>query len=196
MVRPFEPVPEGHVLQLLKAVNGTVQAARRWHTKISTWMDSNDYRAVSSHGEMTIFMKHDGNEFIMHGIFVDDMQHVPTAKYLLDEFLEMYSRDFEITGRHHLMESFIGLDVEQSWSKISLNLDAYIQETLDIYKEHPGTRMIRPKSTPMQPGNILISADALEIPEKQRQGFYRSMVARLQFAKTCVRLDISYTVGQ
>ena len=66
------------------------------------------------------------------------MRHVPTAKYLLDEFLEKYfeiiskSLDFEITGGHHLVtvESF-GLDVEQSKSKISLRLDAYIRETPD-----------------------------------------------------------------
>ena len=61
----------------------------------------------------------------MHRIFVDDMKYVPTAKYLslLDEFLEKYSRDFKITGGHHLMESFLGLDVEQSRSKISLHLN-------------------------------------------------------------------------
>ena len=94
------------------------------------------------------------------------------------------------------MESFIGLDVEQSQSKISLHLDAYIQETLDIYKEHPARKIIRPKSTPMQPGNVLTSADAQEIPDKQKQAFYRSMVARFQFAETWVRFDISYTVGQ
>ena len=57
------------------------------------------------------------------------------------------------------MESFFGLDVEQSQSKISLHLDAYIQETLDIYKFHSGTKMIRPKTTPMQQGNVLMSAD-------------------------------------
>ena len=76
------------------------------------------------------------------------------------------------------MESFIGPGVEQSRSKISLHLDAYIQETLDIYKEHPATKMIRPKSTPMQQGNVLSSAG-----DKQRQAFYRSMAARLQFAQ-------------
>ena len=74
--------PEGHVLQLLKAVYGTVQAASRWHTKISTWMEENDYRVVNS--AKTIFMKRDVKEFIMHGIFVDDMKHVPTAKYFLE----------------------------------------------------------------------------------------------------------------
>ena len=60
------------------------------------------------------------------------------------------------------MESFIGLDVEQSRSKISLHLDAYIKKTLNIYKEHQATKMIRPKSTPMQQDNVLTSADALE----------------------------------
>ena len=81
----FEPVPEEHVLQLLKAVHGTVQATCRWHTKISTWMEDNGYQAVN--GEKTTFMKHDGKEFIMHWIFVNDMKQVPTAKYLLNEFL-------------------------------------------------------------------------------------------------------------
>ena len=70
------------------------------------------------------------------------------------------------------MESFIGLDVEQSRSKISLHLDSYIQETLDIYKEHPATKMIRPKATPMQPGNVLTSADVQVEPEKHKQAFY------------------------
>ena len=55
-------------------------------------------RAVNS--EKTIFMKRDSKEFIMHGIFVDDMKHLQTAKYLLDEFLEKYSRDFEIPEGH------------------------------------------------------------------------------------------------
>ena len=94
------------------------------------------------------------------------------------------------------MESFIWLDVEQSQSKISLHLDAYIQETLDIYKFHSGTKMIRPKTTPMQPGNVLTSADIQEMPDKNRQAFYRSMVARLQFAGQWVRFDLSYKVGQ
>ena len=189
----FEPVQEGSMLQLMKAVYGTVQAARRWHTKISTWMENNDYAPVNS--EKTIFMKRVGEDFIIHGIFVDDMKHVPTAKYLLDEFLEKYTRDFEITGGHQLMESFIGLEVEQSDSKISLHLDSYIQETIGVYKEYV-KKMLRPKLTPMQPGNILKPDDAPTTPDKKRQTFYRSMVARLQFAATWVRFDISYTVGQ
>jgi hypothetical protein len=44
-------------------------------------------------------MKHKGTDFIMHGLFVDDMMHVPTCDRLRDEFLELNQKDFEITGR-------------------------------------------------------------------------------------------------
>ena len=133
--------------------------------KISTWMEENEYHAVNS--EKTLFMNRDGKDFIVHEIFVDDMKHVPTAQYLLDEFLEKYSWDFEITGGHHLIESFIGLDFEQSKSRIFLHLDAYIQETLDIYKAQPGTKMLRPKTTLMQQGKVLTSEDVPKVPEEK-----------------------------
>jgi hypothetical protein len=48
--------------------------------------------------EKTIFMKRQGSDFIMHGLFEDDMMHVPTCDKLCDEFLQLYQRDFEITG--------------------------------------------------------------------------------------------------
>jgi hypothetical protein len=37
-----EPIPEGHVLLLLKSIHGTRQAARQWHEHISSWMERND----------------------------------------------------------------------------------------------------------------------------------------------------------
>ena len=196
-VRPpdwwFEPIPEGHVFQLGKAIYGTKQAARRWHTKISGWMSDNGYEPVNS--EKTIFMKRSGEDFIIHGLFVDDIKHVPTSQALLDEFLEKYSRDFEVTGGKQLMTSFIGLQVEQTKSKISLHLDHYVQETLEEYQKHI-KRSLRPKLTPMQPGNVLSVKDSPELPDKKAQTFYRSTVARLQFAATWVRFDISFAVGQ
>ena len=53
----FEPVPERHVLQSLKSVYGTVQAAHRWQ--------DNDYRAVNS--EKTIFMSVMGKNSLRMG---------------------------------------------------------------------------------------------------------------------------------
>ena len=72
-----EPIPDGHVLLLLKSMYGTKQATRQWHIRISEWMEQNGYPAVNS--EKTIFMKGQGSDFIMHGLFVDDMMHVPSC---------------------------------------------------------------------------------------------------------------------
>ena len=94
-----------------------------------------------------------------------------------------------------LMDRFIGLSVEQTKNHIAIHLDRYIEETLEEYQKLI-SKSLRPKSTPMQPGNTLSSADCPDVPEKRRQAIYRSMVARLQFAATWVRFDISFAVAQ
>ena len=71
-------------------------------------MQQNRYPAVNS--EKTIFMKRQGSDFIIQGLFVDDMMHVPTCDKLRDEFLTLYQKDFEITGC--LMETFLRIEVK------------------------------------------------------------------------------------
>jgi hypothetical protein len=45
--------------------------------RISTWMEDHDYVAVNS--EKTIFMKRVLEDWIMHGLFVDEMVHASTS---------------------------------------------------------------------------------------------------------------------
>ncbi len=59
-------------------------------------MEQNCFPAVNS--DWNIFMKSQGSDFIMHGVFVDDMMHVPTCDKLCDEFSSLYQKDFKITG--------------------------------------------------------------------------------------------------
>jgi hypothetical protein len=84
-----EIIPDCHVLQLLKSIYGTKQAARGWHVHIARWMEANGYPAVIS--EKTIFMKRVNDDFIIHGLFVDDMMHIPTNDALREEFMDKYS---------------------------------------------------------------------------------------------------------
>ncbi len=53
--------------------------------------------------------------------------HVPTCDKLRDEFLELYQKDFEITGGG-LMERFllVGVEVEQPGKVIKIHLDSYM----------------------------------------------------------------------
>ncbi len=185
-----EHIPEGHCLQLLKSIYGTRQAARRWHKHSSAWMEANGYFAVNS--EKTIFMKREGKQFIIHGLFVDDRMHIATNNKLKNEFLEKYSRDFNITGGG-LMKTFLGMEIEQSNRSIKLHLDHYIREMLNEYKTYI-MKSLRPKRVPFSPGVILRPEDSPTLPDPSKQKFYRSFVAKLQFTASWIRFDISFAV--
>ncbi len=90
----LEKVQYGHALQLMKSMYGTRQA-RQWHMHILTWMEDHSYLAIYS--EKTIFMKREGEEWIMHGLLVDDMIHAATNDNLRDQFICEYKADFDIT---------------------------------------------------------------------------------------------------
>jgi hypothetical protein len=78
-------------------------------------------------------MKHVGNGFIIHGLFVDDM-HILTNSVLMKEFTDKYCKDFDIKGGD-LMETFFGMQVEQSDGKILFHLDKYIQNIITEFLE-------------------------------------------------------------
>ncbi len=48
--------------------------------------------------EKTIFMKRKGAEYIIHGLFADDMMHIYSCDAMKEELLALYKKDFEITG--------------------------------------------------------------------------------------------------
>ena len=190
-----EEIPAGHALRLCKSVYGTHQAARMWHKHISIWMGEQGYAAVNN--EATIFMKWVGKDFIIHGLFVDDMEHTSTSQTLMDEFMQAYSRDFEITGGE-VMSSFLGLQVDHVNEEIHLHMDHYVESVLNEYKAFV-IKKLRPKTLPIQPNYQLTS----EIPTIDNKGdkdprktFFRSFVMKLQFVATWVRFDISFTAGQ
>ena len=60
----------------------------------------------------------------MHCVFVDDMMHALTCDKLSDEFLELYKKGFDYTGGG-LMETFLGMEVEQPGKVIKLHLGMF-----------------------------------------------------------------------
>ena len=182
---------EGYALLLCKSIYGTRQAARKWHRCITAWMAKQGYPPVNS--EETIFMKWVGEDFIIHGLFVDDMQHTSTSQDLMDEFMEAYSRDFEITGGEE-MSTFLGLQVAHINSEIHLHMDNYVDTALKEYKSFV-RRTLRPKKLPNAPNHQLTMDDIPEHQDPQAK-FYRSFVMKLQYVATWVRFDISFTASQ
>ena len=96
-------------------------------------MEANSYLAVNS--EKTIFMKHEGKHFIIHGLFVDDMMHISTNTKLKNEFMEKYSKDFSITGGG-FMKTFLGMEIERHLGRAPCRVVRLVSGLLET-KENP-----------------------------------------------------------
>jgi hypothetical protein len=96
-------------LILLKSIYGTLLADQKWNEYISSWMEGNGYEAVNC--EKKIFMKCSRSEYIIHCLLVNDMMHIYSCDAIKDEFMHLYSKDFEITGGSQ-MKTFLGMQVE------------------------------------------------------------------------------------
>ena len=100
------------------------------------------------------------------------------------------------------MKTFFGMEVEQDNTGISLHLDHYIQTVLSEYQTVLSEyteyikKSLRPKKVPISPGVVLHPDQVPAVPDKLKQKHYRSFVAKLQFAATWIRMNISFTVSQ
>ncbi len=94
----------------MKSMYGTWQAARQWRLQISTWMEHHGYIAVNS--EKTIFLKHEGEDWTMHVLFVDNMIHASTSDALWDQFIGEYQADFRVNiTLEDVMSCFLGMEI-------------------------------------------------------------------------------------
>ena len=117
-----------------------------------------------------------------------------------DAFLALYKKDFNITGGTK-METFLGMVVEQSSKSIKIqraikiHLDNYVKDVVAEYAENI-KKALRPKKVPISQGVAFKAEDAPELPDPLRQKYYRSFVAKLQFAAKWILFDISFAVSQ
>ena len=155
-------------------------------------MKEHEYFAVNN--EKRMFMKWQGTDWIMHGVFVDDVMYTSTSTEMFKAFFKLYAKDFSFSGGD-LMTYFLGMDIEQEDGYIKLHLDTYMQEMLDEYKNHIKWDL-KPKKIPMQPGVIMTKDDCQETPDPKELKFYRSMRAKVHFVAHWIRFDVSYTVAQ
>ena len=93
------------------------------------------------------------------------------------------------------MKTFLGMEAEQDNKTIKLHLDHYVHEMLAEYKDYI-EKALRPKRVQISPGVILRPEDCPEVPDPLKQKYYRSFVAKLQFAASWIRFDISFVVSQ
>ncbi len=104
--------------------------------------------------------------------------HIYSCDAIKDEVMQLYSKDFEITGGRQ-MKTFLGMQVDQTARSIKIHLDHHIKEVVAEDAEYI-RKAIRPKKVPIAPNVVLRPEDTPDLPDPRKQKFYRSFVARLQ----------------
>jgi hypothetical protein len=110
--------------------------------------------------------------------------------------MQLHSKDFEITEGSQMKKFLqVGMQVEQTARSIKIHLDHYIKEVVAEYAEYI-RKAIKPKKVLIAPNVVLRPEDTPDLPDHRKQMFYRSFVAKLQFAATWVRFDIAFAMSQ
>jgi hypothetical protein len=117
------------------------------------------------------------DDFLIHANFVDDLKSITADKRMMDEFLELYRKDFDITGEE-LMETFIGLESIQSDTSIRINMSKHFSTGIrSMILELSAESRLLVNLVSFSPRMTLLSCLT------QRSSLcYRSLVAKLQFA--------------
>ncbi len=81
------------------------------------------------------------------------------------------------------MKTFLGMEVEQTARLVKIHLHHFVKGVMAEHAENIKAG-IRPKKLPISPNVILKPNDTPELPDPRKQKFYRSFVAKVQFAAT------------
>ena len=93
-----EMVPEGNCLKLHNNIYETRQVVRVWHVRLSTWTEEHGYLQVNN--KETVFMKWEGNDFILHECFVDAFAIILTSGKFKESYVSAYTHPTQYTCFH------------------------------------------------------------------------------------------------
>ena len=115
--------PEGFVKQgeedkvylLKKALYGLKQAPRAWYSRIDDHLLSLGF--IKSLSEVTLYIKHKSNDFLIVSLYVDDLLVTGNNEGLVEEFKQEMMQVFEMTDLG-LMTYFLGMEIKQSQNEV------------------------------------------------------------------------------
>jgi hypothetical protein len=173
------------VCKLNKSLYGLKQASRNWNEKLSNIIKNINF--IQSRADPCIYIKYDDNNNVdqLIGIIVDDFigcgnNFDETKKYLKDK---LKIKDLGV------LESFVGIKIDQTKESIILSQSKYIEDVLTKFN----MLFCSPAPTPLP---LKLETDTAECLTKfENINLYQQGIGSLIYLSNTSRPDIIYAVN-
>lgn len=181
----FEKKNQEHkVYKLLKALYGLKQAPRAWYARLRRCLEKLGFEKCPY--EHAVYTKREGNEFLVVGVYVDDLLITGSSMRNIQKFKAQMKNEFDMSDLGKL-SYYLGIEVEQRRGGIELRQSGYAKKLLD----KAGMLNSNPTKYPMEP-RIQLNKDTTGKAVDPTQ--YKSLVGGLRYL-VHTRPDIAYAVG-
>lgn len=178
----------GKCFKLKKAIYGLKQAPRVWWLNLSATLAQHAFKP--SYADQCLFIKNSQHGMVYCLVYVDDILFAGHPNDI-DSAVNVILNTYDATNEGEA-SSFLGMAITRNRTNKTLKLSqtAYVEGLANRFNhniEHPNRRA----STPITTDDPGPSATL----DKDKAGYYASLVGSLLYLANCTRPDISYAVG-
>ncbi|GJY13628.1 ribonuclease H-like domain-containing protein [Tanacetum coccineum] len=182
----FYPGDDNIVCRLKKSIYGLKQAPRQWNAKLTSVLVENGF--CQSKSDYSLYTKSVGDVFLALLVYVDDIIVTGNNAVEIDKFKVFLKGKFKIKDLGKL-KYFLGIEVVDTKSGISLNQRKYV---LDLLSEY-GMLACKPSKTPLMSKLSISNEPTAKDPLLVNIVDYQKLMGKLIYL-TNTRPDISYVV--
>ena len=183
----IKPGTENLVCKLHKSIYGLKQSPRCWNLALDVYLKSLNF--VQSTADPCVYVKTTQSEKTIIAVYVDDLIIMSDTNKTLAEVKLALSDQFKMKDMGQLHHC-LGLNIEQTESKILLDQQQYIEQIINRF----GMQDAYTVTTPADSSVKLVKDDGISKPVDPVK--YQEMVGSLIYAAVCTRPDIAQAVGE
>ncbi|XP_042404662.1 uncharacterized mitochondrial protein AtMg00810-like [Zingiber officinale] len=116
--------------RLFKALYGLRQAPRAWNMRLNRSLVELDFKKYIQ--EHAVYTRGEGEASILVGVYVDDLIVTGGSTEKINKFKQQMMTEFEMSDLG--LSYYLGIEVEQQKSRISLRQSAYAKKILSQFK--------------------------------------------------------------
>lgn len=168
------------IVKLKKSIYGLKQSGRMWNLKIASLLINLGFK--QSQADQCLFIKGEGANQILIGLFVDDILSSGQPEQL-DSLFRDISSVFKLKDLGEVSK-IVGLEIKRTSEIITVDQSQFIRLILEKF----GMSDCKPMDTPMIANN---ESSKMEFEDKS---LFRQAVGSLNYLSVGTRPDISYAV--